>query len=263
MQLDEKTLMEMLRNMETRLTSLEKNVNKPSEKTVHNSFYLNIKSIQTLKLEELSYHLDKLDVKELSGMLNIGNTFSPEVNEKQQENKSKSPPALSAKKNPSPLGEQEKEPDADLGLKSKKQNEAKNIEENPSDILVKFNGNIVPYKLINIQASRKPEKSLPSTFTIGDINIGTIEDASCVNFGNNFPTDFRSHKKHNQGFGNILGNHNDIHDILSWLEERDITEVFSQSQDEHPPEWLDMLVKGQEEDLGENETEDKENPEAE
>jgi hypothetical protein len=38
--------------------------------------------LQELKLEELAFHLDKLDIKELSGMLNLGNTFSPIVHRK-------------------------------------------------------------------------------------------------------------------------------------------------------------------------------------
>jgi len=36
-------------------------------------------NLQELSLEELAFHLDKLDIKELSGMLNLGNTFSPKI----------------------------------------------------------------------------------------------------------------------------------------------------------------------------------------
>lgn len=50
---------------------------------------------------------------------------------------------------------------------------------------------------------------------IGNINIGTVEGASCVNIGNNFPNNFTSNKKQIQGFGSISGDHNDIHEIIS------------------------------------------------
>lgn len=59
--------------------------------------HIDVKDIhlQELNLEELAFHLDKLDIKELSGMLNLGNTFSP-VN--QTKGKPESTP--SPKKNP-------------------------------------------------------------------------------------------------------------------------------------------------------------------
>lgn len=38
--------------------------------------------LNELTLEELSFHLDQLDIKEISGMLNLGNTFSPRVHPK-------------------------------------------------------------------------------------------------------------------------------------------------------------------------------------
>ncbi|MFC3885559.1 hypothetical protein ACFOU2_19625 [Bacillus songklensis] len=79
--MDENVLINILQNIEKRLTSLETNVNELSKKTVHNSFHLDIKNVQTLNLDELSYHLDNIDVKELSGTLNIGNTFPPHMNQ--------------------------------------------------------------------------------------------------------------------------------------------------------------------------------------
>ena len=69
--MDEKVL-NILQNIEKRLTDLEKNMNELSKKTVH-SFHLDIKNVQTLNLDELSYYLEHIDVKELSGTLNIGN----------------------------------------------------------------------------------------------------------------------------------------------------------------------------------------------
>ncbi|OUT33078.1 hypothetical protein B1R96_01340, partial [Priestia aryabhattai] len=53
------------------------------------------------------------------------------------------------------------------------------------------------------------------------------------------------------GFGNILGNQNDIHDILSPLEEKDISEIYNESQDEKPPEWLDTMKEEQKKEMGE------------
>lgn len=51
---------------------------------------------------------------------------------------------------------------------------------------------------------------LSPTFHIGNIKIGSIEGASCFSIGNNFIEDFKSSKKHSQGFGNIHGDRNDF-----------------------------------------------------
>ncbi|MEE3895373.1 hypothetical protein [Priestia megaterium] len=232
--MDEKVL-NILQNIEKRLTDLEKNMNELSKKTVH-SFHLDIKNVQTLNLDELSYYLEHIDVKELSGTLNIGNTFPSQTNQYQA-------PVKKGKKITN---------DSDVNRKSGSQNnKAKNKEKGPSEISVKINERSVPYTLTHMEEMREPDQALESTFSIGDIHIGTIEDASAVNFGNNFPTNFRSHKKVSQGFGNILGNQNDIHDILSSLEEKDISEVYNESQDGKPPQWLDTMVEEQTKEMDE------------
>lgn len=74
-------------------------------------------------------------------------------------------------------------------------------------------------------------------FTIGQLKIGTVEGASCVNFGNNIPANFQNHKKHNQGFGNVGGDHNKIEEAISALDDADLLDMFNHSDDE-VPEWL-------------------------
>ena len=69
-------------------------------------------------------------------------------------------------------------------------------------------------------------KRFSPSFFIGSISIGTVEGASCVNVGNNLPSGFVNYKKHNQGFGSISGDNNDIYDILATLEEEDIHDTF-------------------------------------
>ena len=227
--MNENALINILQNIEKRLSSLERNLNELSKRTAHSS-HLDIKNVQTLNLDKLSYHLDHIDVKELSGTLNIGNTFPPQKSQYQS----------GGKKNKKTSSKSQY-----YGVKNK--------EEESSEISVKINGKSVPYRLINKHetsqpdktSDKTPDKTLSSTFTIGDINIGTIEDASVVNFGNNFPTDFRSHKKVDQGFGNILGNQNDIHDIQSQLEEKDVMEVYNESQEKQPHEWLGKMEEEQ------------------
>lgn len=78
-------------------------------------------------------------------------------------------------------------------------------------------------------------KKFSPSFFIGTISIGTVEGASCVNLGNNFPTGFVSNKKHNQGFGSIAGDHNDIDGIMASLEEKDINDSFSYGLNENEP----------------------------
>jgi hypothetical protein len=92
-------------------------------------------------------------------------------------------------------------------------------------------------------------KTLSPGFVIGSIRIGTIQDASCVNFGNSFPSDFTSQKKQNQGFGTISGDHNDIHDILSRLLERETTEIFYDQPADNGDELLQNILQSQQVDI--------------
>ncbi|AZB44774.1 hypothetical protein CEF21_07610 [Bacillus sp. FJAT-42376] len=199
--------------MEKRLEAIEETVKK-TQSHVNQTFY--IEHMETMNVQQLTYELQKVDVKQLSGTLNIGNTFSAKTHRHAQPER------------------QVKEP-----------------------ISIRINGKSIPYEMDNENPKSHEvpdeERPLSADFRIGDIHIGTVEDASAVNFGNNFPTDFKSSKKHNQGFGNILGDGNDIHDILSHQEERDVTEVFSESPDQPEPEWLKWLKEEQKKDQDEEE----------
>ncbi len=83
---------------------------------------------------------------------------------------------------------------------------------------------------------------LSPTFVIGSIRIGNVEGASCVNMGNNFPTNFHSQKKHNQGFGSISGDHNQFHQARTALNDADVLDMFNDSSDE-VPDWVKETVK--------------------
>ncbi|WP_248924617.1 hypothetical protein [Paenibacillus hamazuiensis] len=70
---------------------------------------------------------------------------------------------------------------------------------------------------------------LSPTFVIGYIQIGSVEGASCINLGNNYPSGFQSHKKQNQGFGTVHGDGNSLREIRSVLEDNDVLDVLEQS----------------------------------
>lgn len=76
--------------------------------------------LQELNLDELAFHLEKLDIRELSGMLNLGNTFSPHVHPKQ---KSPSSP----------------------NIKSRQMNA---MDERREAIEIRINGKRIPYKFL-------------------------------------------------------------------------------------------------------------------
>ncbi|MDF2721246.1 MAG: hypothetical protein K0Q59_921 [Paenibacillus sp.] len=84
-------------------------------------------------------------------------------------------------------------------------------------------------------------------FVIGKIEIGSVEGASCVNMGNNFPSHFQSNMKHNQGFGDITGNHNQLSGTKSSLDDSDFLDWLSGGAPEHIPEpirdWFAALVR--------------------
>lgn len=82
---------------------------------------------------------------------------------------------------------------------------------------------------------------LSPVFAIGTIHIGQVEGASCVNFGNNWPTNFRSYKKHNQGFGSVSGNNNVMSSLRSLLNDPDTYDMMSVPNDE-VPEWAQQFL---------------------
>jgi hypothetical protein len=83
---------------------------------------------------------------------------------------------------------------------------------------------------------------LSPTFFIGQIRIGTVEGASCVNMGNNYPTNFTSNKKHNQGFGSVYGDSNEVEGIRSALNDSDILDMFNGDENQEIPEWVRQMM---------------------
>lgn len=96
-------------------------------------------------------------------------------------------------------------------------------------------------------------------FVIGRIEIGSIEGASCLNMGNNFPSNFHSSKKHNQGFGDVSGNNNHLSGTKSSLDDSDFLEWMAGDAAEMIPEpvraWFAELVRSsaQQPEIGKNE----------
>jgi hypothetical protein len=80
------------------------------------------------------------------------------------------------------------------------------------------------------------------TFNINTITIHTVEGASCVNIGNNFPAGFESYKKHTQGFGSISGNDNTIDGLRSLLHDHSLVDTFSGSDLYNSP-WIKELME--------------------
>jgi hypothetical protein len=69
---------------------------------------------------------------------------------------------------------------------------------------------------------------LSPTFIIGSIRIGSVEGASCVNLGNNWPTEFTSSSQTQQGFGEISGDGNELsrfHALLDSLTDKEQTQA--------------------------------------
>lgn len=97
------------------------------------------------------------------------------------------------------------------------------------------------------------------SFVIGRIEIGSVEGASCVNMGNNFSSNFKSSKKHNQGFGEVHGDNNRLSGTTSSLDDSDLLDLMSGDAAESIPEpirdWFAALVResSQHTDIGKRE----------
>lgn len=83
---------------------------------------------------------------------------------------------------------------------------------------------------------------LSPTFIIGELRIGSVEGASCINLGNNYPTAFQSHKKHNQGFGNVEGNQNKLSGTKAILDDADVLDMWN-DRSESVPGWIRDAVE--------------------
>jgi hypothetical protein len=90
---------------------------------------------------------------------------------------------------------------------------------------------------------------LSPQFVIGSIRIGSVENASCVNLGNNCLTAFENHQKLTQGFGSVNGDRNLVAGIRSLLNDSDFLDMLN-VPDGELPEWLretlaDRRIAGQ------------------
>ncbi|RHW41632.1 hypothetical protein D1B31_07905 [Neobacillus notoginsengisoli] len=77
-------LLVTLNHFAERMDRLEKGLTDKKNPPIHFDIQIKDLHLNELNLEELAFHLEKLDIKELSGMLNLGNTFSPKVHSKQK-----------------------------------------------------------------------------------------------------------------------------------------------------------------------------------
>jgi hypothetical protein len=84
---------------------------------------------------------------------------------------------------------------------------------------------------------------LSPNFFIGNIRIGTIENASCLNMGNNIPTGFESHQKLNQGFGTIYGDGNTLEGLRSILSDSAILDLMTSEKGHEIPEWVEKMME--------------------
>lgn len=84
--------------------------------------------------------------------------------------------------------------------------------------------------------------NLSPVFLIGNIRIGSVSGASCINLGNNLPVGFQSFSKQNQGFGSITGDNNDISELCSILKDTNVVDMLNQSDSDEIPDWVKKLA---------------------
>ena len=75
--MDQEKAINKLEELVQKINLLEKSIHKKNNPPIIVKVDVKDLHLNELTLEELAFHLDKLDIKEISGMLNLGNTFSP------------------------------------------------------------------------------------------------------------------------------------------------------------------------------------------
>ncbi|WP_053365139.1 hypothetical protein [Bacillus sp. FJAT-27245] len=135
-------IIDSLMHFAERLDRLENALNDSKKNKLHFDIHINELHLNELNLEELAFHLEKLDIQELSGMLNMGNTFSPKVHQKKKLDAAASGSHSASFKDkeyvPKESMETESRPEACL-----------KTEKGSRDIQILINGDPVSYSLIN------------------------------------------------------------------------------------------------------------------
>lgn len=81
--MDQENILKKMDELFQKISTLEKSLQDKNNPSVIVKMEVKDLHLQHLNIEELAFQLEKLDIKELSGMLNLGNTFSPHVHPKQ------------------------------------------------------------------------------------------------------------------------------------------------------------------------------------
>lgn len=96
---------------------------------------------------------------------------------------------------------------------------------------------------------------LSPNFIFGEFKIGTVSEASCVNIGNNWPTDFKSYKKQNQGFGSVGGDNNEFSNATALVYDPDTVDMVN-TADGDVPEWVKDMIADRMEQLPADDNDD-------
>lgn len=84
--MDNSTYHKNLEELQQRMEKLEKFFHDWKSPTINIKLEFEHLHLNELNLEHLIFNLHNLDIHELSGMLNLGNTFSPTIRKKGEEN---------------------------------------------------------------------------------------------------------------------------------------------------------------------------------
>ncbi|NHM31203.1 hypothetical protein [Neobacillus terrae] len=82
--MDQEDLVIKIEEIYRKISMLEKTLQEKQSPPIIVNVDIKDLHLNEVNLEELAFHLDKLDINELSGMLNLGNTFSPVVHPKKK-----------------------------------------------------------------------------------------------------------------------------------------------------------------------------------
>lgn len=133
-----------IKGLEDKLERIEKKMSNNSTEKVEYHIQIDQLDIHQPVLDELTYRLDKLDIKELSGALNLGNNFTPKV-ESQRKSQSKAKKKEKLKEKNMGL-KKEKKRKSDVQINSQKGET--NFEKN-EQYSIKKSGNRFSFRLKN------------------------------------------------------------------------------------------------------------------